>query len=180
MVQSPPTLLKNVRNDQLITIDLRFNFLKGKVPGQFARFFELNIFLARNEIDELPQILCNNNWNGGGASKHGCDAILCDVGSYNAYGRAIGDLGCTKCDGLQWFGSTFCGNAVEHSTLIEFYRDAGGTSWKSDENWLRNEDYCTWAGITCHEDGDFKGLVKDISLPDNNLVGTMPSYMWVI
>lgn len=177
----PTTFLQNAPNDQLITIDLRYNRIVGKVPTELARFSEVNIYLARNEISELPQELCKSKWNEGNPATHGCEGILCNVGYFNAYGRAIGDLKCQKCDDASDFlGMTYCGFDVDHAVLIDFYKATGGPNWKSNENWLNEADHCTWTGITCHEDGDFKGLVKGVSLPDNNLVGSVPPHFFPI
>jgi Leucine-rich repeat (LRR) protein len=181
--QIPSTLLQNRASDadELVTIDLRSNSLTGAVPTELSRFAKLNLYLAGNQINELPPSLCNNNnWNDGNVATHQCDAILCPVGKFNSHGRAIGALTCSDCDTSDYFGGTFCGSSVEKPILIEFYRSTGGTSWTVDDNWLRNDDYCIWAGITCHDSGEFKGLVKEINLPDNNMIGSVTPVIWAL
>ncbi|CAJ1940120.1 unnamed protein product [Cylindrotheca closterium] len=175
-----PTLLQNVVTNGLVTIDLRSNALTGVVPTELSRFDFLNLFLAGNQIGELPDSLCNkNNWNDGNVATLQCDAILCPTGKFNSYGRAFGTLTCSDCDEASFMGQTYCGTAIEKAALVEFYRDLNGANWTVDENWLRTDDYCTWAGITCHEDGQYKGLVKEINLADNWMKGIVPQYMWI-
>lgn len=179
----PSTLLGGLSSfaGDLVTIDLRSNSLTGAVPSALGRFAQLNLFLAGNEFDDLSPLLCNNNfWNDGNVGTHQCDAIMCPMGKFNSYGRAIGEVTCSDCDTAEYFGATFCGSSVEKPILIELYRSTGGTSWIVDDNWLRNDDYCTWSGITCHDDGEFKGLVKEINLPDNNVVGSTPAVIWAL
>ena len=172
----PPTLLQAVTNQELVTIDLRQNALTGTVPIDLGRIQDLNLYLSSNLIVEVPDDLCQKPWNSGNTGSHGCDGILCDKGSFNALGRAEGSLECFPCpDGpfADYLGATFCGSAVEHTSLIFLYRNTDGPNWKNDGNWLRTDDHCTWEGIVCHEDGDFKGLVKEIRLGDNNLSGSL-------
>ena len=173
----PASLLKSVNNNELVTIDLRHNELKGAIPADLARISDLNLYLGSNYIEELPGELCSKGWNEGATGDHNCDAILCDKGSFNVLGRATAALDCIPCsqgDFAQYYGATFCGSTNEHESLLNLYSNSGGPDWLSDENWLQTDDHCTWEGITCHEDGEFEGLVKEIRLADNNLVGTVP------
>lgn len=170
----PPTMLQSVSNTDLVTLDLRFNQLTGEVPAELSRIKQMNLYLASNLLTSLPDAICNTNWNDGNTGTHGCDGILCKAGTFNAYGRAIGSLDCMTCDSFfmtSSLGSTSCGATMEHTALIALYQSTGGPSWTSDTNWLKSEDHCTWEGITCHADGEFKGLVQKIELEDNNLVG---------
>ena len=175
----PVDLLAGVDVDveETVVIDLRDNGLTGAVPTQLSSFSKLSLYLAANQIDTLPESLCQkNDWNDGNVGSWDCNGILCDKGTFNAYGRAIGSLECLPCedDPLDigaFYGSTKCGPLSEHTILLLFYRMTNGPNWTHDDNWLRDNDHCTWYGITCHEDGDFKGLVKEIDLSDNNMEG---------
>ena len=170
----PSTMLQMYSNTDLVTLDLRYNYLTGEIPSALSRIEDLNLYLSSNQITSLPESICNTNWNDGNTGTHGCDGILCAKFTYNAYGRAIGNVECMACDSdfmMASLGSTSCGSSHEHTGLIELYQYTGGPSWKSDVNWLKSEDHCTWEGITCHTEGDFAGLVKEIDLEDNNLVG---------
>jgi Leucine-rich repeat (LRR) protein len=178
----PITLLEGLKNDELVTVDLRFNGLTGGVPTELTRISDLNIYVAANFISTLPNAICNKPWNDGNAQAHGCDGILCGQGFFNAYGRAIGDLDCIECtEGASTsYGSTQCGGDFEHTILLALYRQTDGPNWKSDGNWLRDDNHCTWEGIKCHEDGEFKGMVKEIDLGDNNLNGTPSFPLWYL
>ena len=178
----PTTLLRNMSTSDLATIDLRFNFLSGAVPTELGAIGKLNLYVAGNSIDTLPPQLCQKSWNEGNTQKHGCDGILCGKGTFNAYGRAVGDLECSPCESdgaqVQYFGATRCGKNYEHTILTRLYRDTNGPNWKRDTNWLKDDDHCTWEGITCYDDGEYEGLVKDIDLGDNNMIGSTFATLW--
>mmetsp|Transcript_48680 Transcript_48680/g.55180 ORF Transcript_48680/g.55180 Transcript_48680/m.55180 type:complete len:2664 (+) Transcript_48680:160-8151(+) len=173
----PDTFLASVRNNELLTVDLRYNRFSGTIPLELGNINQLNIYIASNLFETLPQSLCTNDWNDGDVAKNGCDGLLCPSGTFNAYGRATAGVDCIQCDDplhSQYLGNTFCGSALEHQALIILYRSFGGSNWKSNNNWLRSDDHCTWEGITCWTTGLFNGLVNRIELPLNNLVGDMP------
>lgn len=58
---------------------------------------------------------------------------------------------------------------AECDTLVELYNVAGGDNWHRADNWLTNENPCSWYGINCTQEN-----VTRISLGVNNLHGTMP------
>ena len=177
----PSTMLQLYTKTDLVTLDLRYNLLTGEVPSALSRIENLNLYLASNHLESLPESLCNTNWNDGNTGTHGCDGILCGKYTYNAFGRAIGNLECMPCKSmfmLAELGSTSC-NGTEHLGLIELYQYTGGPTWKSDVNWLKSDDHCTWEGITCHTEGEFAGLVKEIDLEDNNLKGIVDVTVWL-
>ena len=173
----PATFLASVKNDQLVTVDLRYNRFGGNIPLELGNILRLNLYISSNLFQSIPPSLCINDWNGGDVDKYGCDGLLCPLGTFNAYGRATSGVDCLTCEDSQhsqYLGNTFCGSALEHQALVILYRSFGGPNWTSDNNWLRNDDHCTWEGITCWTDGLFNGLVNKIELPNNNLVGDMP------
>lgn len=175
----PATFLSSVRKDELVTVDLRYNGLNASLPVELGNIDKLNLYVSSNLIDSIPESLCTENWNDGDVATNGCDGIMCPIGTFNAFGRATADLECFPCDDpdnpfqMQVLGSTFCGSAVEQQALIFLYRSYDGPNWKSDNNWLRSDDHCTWEGITCWAGGDFDGLIQRIVLTDNNLVGSL-------
>mmetsp|Transcript_36712 Transcript_36712/g.88748 ORF Transcript_36712/g.88748 Transcript_36712/m.88748 type:complete len:2674 (+) Transcript_36712:708-8729(+) len=173
----PATFLQSVSRDGLATVDLRYNALTGGIPLSFSSFSQMNLYVASNNMEEpIPQAFCTKNWNDGDVARYGCNGIVCPIGTYNSYGRATGDVECFPCDDPNYsiyLGTTSCGTGVEHQALIFLYRSYGGANWKSDNNWLRTDDHCSWEGITCHQSGDYAGLVQRIELPDNNLAGSM-------
>eukprot|EP00531_Pseudo-nitzschia_arenysensis_P009045 CAMPEP_0116149816 /NCGR_PEP_ID=MMETSP0329-20121206/19183_1 /TAXON_ID=697910 /ORGANISM="Pseudo-nitzschia arenysensis, Strain B593" /LENGTH=2572 /DNA_ID=CAMNT_0003646223 /DNA_START=244 /DNA_END=7959 /DNA_ORIENTATION=+ len=173
----PETLLSNVRKDQLVTVDLRYNALGGAIPAQLANFNQMNLYLASNLFDSVPPELCAKDWNDGDVTKNGCDGLLCPVGTFNSFGRATAGVDCFECNESLFsalMGVTFCGSALEHQSLLVLYRSFGGPNWSSANNWLETEDHCTWEGITCWDSGEYEGLVKKIELADHNLEGEMP------
>ncbi|KAL0213845.1 hypothetical protein P9112_006029 [Eukaryota sp. TZLM1-RC] len=65
----------------------------------------------------------------------------------------------------------------EKDVLIDFYQKTGGEQWKEDHGWLEGEP-ChdgkypenKWFGVHCSDN-----KVKELRLPNNNLVGELPS-----
>ncbi|KAG7362767.1 RHS repeat-associated core domain containing protein [Nitzschia inconspicua] len=173
----PSNFLSSVPNTRLVTVDLRHNGLNETIPAQLANFNRMNLYVANNLFTGIPQALCSKNWNDGDVAANGCDGLICSEGTFNAFGRATKGIDCFECDdpfAPPYLGSTYCGSAVEHQALVFLYRFFGGPNWKSDNNWMRSDDHCTWQGITCYNSGDLVGLVQKIELPNNNLIGTMP------
>ncbi len=58
---------------------------------------------------------------------------------------------------------------TDREILEIFYEATGGEDWDDDTNWLSDEDLDEWYGVRA--DGD---EVSNLSLDDNNLVGTLP------
>ena len=61
--------------------------------------------------------------------------------------------------------------AGDRETLAAFYDATGGPDWTDDTNWTDDEPLHTWHGVTTGADGRVAGL----SLPENNLAGTLPA-----
>lgn len=62
----------------------------------------------------------------------------------------------------------------QRSALVDFYRSTNGKEWKVKTNWM-TADPCDnkWFGIACELSG--LATVTNVTLPSNNLVGTLPS-----
>ena len=62
----------------------------------------------------------------------------------------------------------------QRNALIDFYEATNGAGWQTKTNWL-NLDPCDneWYGVKCESVGET--MVIGISLPSNNLKGTLPS-----
>ena len=81
---------------------------------------------------------------------------------------------------LEWISTEPDAGSFSDETLAErwaltsFYMGAEGYLWLNKRRrlnaWLSTGDVCTWFGITC----DVAGNVKEISLVENNLKGTLP------
>lgn len=48
------------------------------------------------------------------------------------------------------------------------------TPWKESQHWLSSYTVCTWHGVECLDDRTTIGLVKELNLSANGLVGTLP------
>ena len=59
----------------------------------------------------------------------------------------------------------------DRAVLETFYRATGGDDWKDNSNWLSDAPLGDWYGVRV--DGD--GLVKNLSLRNNNLTGQIPA-----
>ena len=177
----PSTFLENIRNTDQVNVDLRINLLRGSIPSELStRIPDLNIYLADNEISEIPSEVCESGWNGGNASGTGCDKILCAKGSFNALGRATTMLPCSPCPSINdtiYFGSTQCGPNAEREILEAMYIDLNGRDWILRDGWEdeENSDICTWYGVTCHQTGVSAGFIQIIDLHENNMVGAVNS-----
>ena len=188
----PSNFLSGVQNkSETIRVDLTMNHLTGKVPKSLAEFDDLRIFLAGNNIDEVPSEICDKgNWMGGLVST-GCDAFLCRPGFYNEYGRQISeDRPCEVCafnsSSSQYYGAVTCevptndDGLDERAILFEFYTATGGNKWLNRNNWLEdNRSICDWHGVHCaSEDGLPGETVTRIELPANGLTGTVPAVVF--
>ena len=58
---------------------------------------------------------------------------------------------------------------TDREILEIFYEATGGKDWTDNTNWLSDEDLDEWYGV-----GARGGRVSNLSLDDNNLVGTIP------
>ena len=59
---------------------------------------------------------------------------------------------------------------AECEALFALYNSTAGDSWTLSTNWLDNYDVCLWFGVTCGT-----GVVEQLSLPGNNLDGSLPN-----
>ncbi len=60
---------------------------------------------------------------------------------------------------------------VERGTLVSIYQATGGPQWYDRSGWMNSPGTeCSWKGVTCNDQGYIVGL----SLPWNNLAGTIP------
>ena len=61
--------------------------------------------------------------------------------------------------------------AGDRAALVAFYDATGGPDWTDGTNWTSDELLDAWHGVTTDPDGRVAGL----SLPENNLAGTLPA-----
>src|SRR5262245_46120667 len=65
-------------------------------------------------------------------------------------------------------------SAEERRILMEFFAATGGPSWTDHRGWGTAVSVCEWSGVMC-DFGTRANSVSWISLPDNNLRGTIPA-----
>jgi Leucine-rich repeat (LRR) protein len=69
---------------------------------------------------------------------------------------------------------------TESYMLQELYAATGGLSWENAENWLREDvSVCDWFGVSC-EIIEGKAAATEVALPNNNLVGLVPSIVFYL
>lgn len=59
---------------------------------------------------------------------------------------------------------------ADRTLLAAFYRATGGRNWTRSDNWLTDAPLADWYGIAVSP----RGHVSELSLPNNNLTGTIP------
>ena len=63
------------------------------------------------------------------------------------------------------------GVAGDRAALVAFYDATGGPDWTDGANWTSDDPLDAWHGVTTDTDGRVAGL----TLPGNNLAGTLPA-----
>ncbi len=197
----PSSFLDGIKDTSTsMKIHLENNLLTGVIPQSLLRFKALDLFIAENNIRRIPDSFCSKQqWMSGTVSLYGCEAIVCPRNTYSTNGRRSNAAEtCQPCgDGTMapFIGSTACKTIAdpleklhwsERMILLDFYDITGGENWKIDTNWGQNasKSICTWYGITCESrSGSLSstaGIVKSITLPDNNLVGSPPQSLFAL
>ena len=62
----------------------------------------------------------------------------------------------------------------ERAILEKWYRECGGDNWSHHENWCSDKPLNEWEGVWTN----YGGFVWWISLPSNNMEGTLPEEIW--
>lgn len=65
------------------------------------------------------------------------------------------------------------GNNSDRDALMAIYNATSGNNWTRKANWGTNADICTWEGVEC--DCMPNGNVLGLRLPNNNMIGTIPT-----
>lgn len=167
-----------------INVNLANNELEGIVPESLNNLKELSITwtLGNNKWTEISDSLCyNSNWNQGSVATFGCYGLMCPPRTFNAKGYETESSVCEPCMSSEYWGATTCFDKDDRSVLVELFVALGGEKWDDNENWTKEDDFCTWYGITCWDMGDIKdGRVRKIELPNNNLRGTVPETIYSV
>ena len=176
----PSSFLLEATAGVLQTVDLRGNRLTGAIPTSLARFNNLELLLANNMIEGIPDALCSLNWNGKAGADSSCDHILCNIGTVNGLGHATSGVPCVTCpngvNASPYFGGTSCGTAMERLILDQLFMELNGNEWTRRDGWYSGADVCNRFGVTC----DSKGLLTSLSLSRNGLRGTVSSRIWLL
>ena len=64
----------------------------------------------------------------------------------------------------------------EQKILEDFYRHTDGDRWKNNENWLKDEDICSWYGVICVSSE--QPSIKSLYLSSNSLSGFIPTFIF--
>ena len=68
----PATFLNSIPSSAELDIDLSGNQLSGAVPGELARFDEVDLYLQNNLITAVDPAICSQkDWNSGDVGKYG-------------------------------------------------------------------------------------------------------------
>jgi hypothetical protein len=180
-------LINSVHLNETVTIALQNNEITGTIPSELAKFNFLDINLAGNSIEEIPQKLCSKEgWMQGYVGEIGnCSAILCPKGTFNQFGHHAPENPCLDCShlvGIDTLGNTHCENFTsERDALIKLFVDTGGEFWVNSTSWNTDAPICSWFGVLC-EDGDLQDTsgITQIRLDANGLDGTLPSEVWTL
>lgn len=177
----PLDFLFNAPKHDEINVDLSNNNLSGKFMGIRLKEFDfLNIYLSGNKFEDIDELLCTREgWMNGNVGEYGCDAIMCPLGSFSPDGRRSSDVDvCESCAseslGFKYMGSNDCGN--EQKTILRsMYYAMSGQNWVQN-NWIFEDDECTWTGISCDEEG----YVAHIELSSFGLSGYIPIQVFAL
>ena len=63
---------------------------------------------------------------------------------------------------------------AQEEILLKFFDMTNGFRWRIRTNWISEEHYCYWYGITCYEDEEQFGMIRAIEMADNKLGGVTP------
>ena len=64
-------------------------------------------------------------------------------------------------------------DTADRAPLIAFYKATGGPQWHEQRNWNTTESISNWHGVLTNP----AGFVTELSLPDNNLSGSLPTVL---
>ena len=160
------------------TINLSHNKITGGIPANWDDWVGLFIDLAGNKITDVPDVLCDDdyefqNYLEGQLEENVCDAILCRPGYYSDVGRQTQvNVTCFKCPegtSSKYYGSLKCESNSDDRAILEKIYDLIFTHASDDDNWGTEKPICSWLGVTC-DDEDSDSGVTEISLESNALV----------
>mmetsp|Transcript_5186 Transcript_5186/g.7535 ORF Transcript_5186/g.7535 Transcript_5186/m.7535 type:complete len:973 (-) Transcript_5186:85-3003(-) len=150
----------------LTWFDVSNNNITGTIDPIFGSSSSLvDLKLGGNRIHgPIPNTLCSNKKiHEGLASKYGCDAILCPLGTYSKEGYATSSSECKPCPSGQsslHLGASSCVSISQREILAMFYDVMGGESWDEElrRGWKTLPNECDWSGVSCDDNGELNTL----------------------
>ena len=156
-------------------VDLSDNkYLVGQIPASLGTSRSLeDLRLGGNMLyDPIPHSLCTHHKLNGGATKaHGCEGVLCPIGTYAEAGHATEQTRCTPCPAGHttfYLGGkkSSCQFLTPETILSMLFEVMNGLAWPTEmqKNWGDTDvPLCDWAGMTCDEDGTLTGISFPLS-----------------
>ena len=155
--------------------DASQNFLHGTIPDTFGDSQTIRDFRVGDNMlhEPVPVSLCNKEeLNDGATVAHGCDGVVCSLGTFSETGFATesGCLPCPKGQSTVYLGSTGCRTFDEKDILTMIYAVMEGIPWPAgyDETWNKDnsDDVCEWQGVECDENGEIESLTIPVPYDD--------------
>lgn len=178
-------LSKSKTRSEMIKLWLEGNNLSGTLPPSLESFEKLDIQLADNKIEEIPEQLCRKSqWLGGSVGTVGsCNAILCPTGFFSKEGRQVStDQPCVRCEGnstSHFMGRTSCSDVSERKVLQRIYSSTG-ESWANNHLWMSDDPICAWYGVTCIGESEDDHGVLALNLTQNDMRGVLPPETFIL
>jgi Leucine-rich repeat (LRR) protein len=155
----------------LTALNLSNNSLNGNLPGEIgniAPLITLNISSNPNLTGPLPANLTSL---GALTTFDFSNTNLCEPqdAAFQTWVSGLSGTG----TGIPCFQGCALQTSVsdaECNALLSLYNATAGDSWTDNTNWIYSDDICTWHGVTCGS-----GNVAELTLNDNNLVGSIPT-----
>jgi Leucine-rich repeat (LRR) protein len=137
-------------------------------------------------------ILCpQGTYNHGGRRKYTDDGCIpCDTkesgylgqnncGLFGSNDPAMGGVELSAEASAELSAATAAASqSMERAVLESLFESTGGPDgqWKSSNGWKDSDNFCTWYGIDCDENGS----VASIQLGSNGLKGSLPASIWTL
>lgn len=150
----------------LTWFDASSNNITGMIDHAYGMSSSLvDLKLGGNKIHgPIPVSLCSaKKLHEGAASKYGCDAVLCPLGTYSTAGYATPTSECKPCpsgESSLHLGASSCVPISQREILAMFFDVMGGDSWDEDKRsgWKVLPNECEWSGVSCDSNGELNGL----------------------